>query len=312
MPFRFHRVLLTGANGMLGQAIVERLGSAFPGEVDLLATSRETAPRVQGLDGGYTSLDITDSEALKRIFQDFSPTTVIHCAAMSRADDCERQRDLCWKVNVDATASIAGLCNQYGSRIILLSTDFVFDGKEGPYPENATPAPMTYYGKSKLAAENAVRAAGQDRWAIVRTTLGFGESSSVRRSSFVTWLLTKLENGERVSIPKDQLRTPTYCADLADGVCRILAYEKRGIYNITGREMVTVFEFSQTIAEHFGHDPELIQPTTTAELHPNTPRPLKAGLLILKAESELGYRPRALAEALDQIKAQREIARNPI
>ena len=294
---------------MLGQAITERLSNAFSGEVDLLATSREIAPRMQGLDGGYTALDITDSDSVKRVFQDFSPTTVIHCAAMSRADECEQQRDLCWKTNVDATAHLANLCKQYGSRIMLLSTDFVFDGTDGPYSENAKPHPKTFYGKSKLAAENAVRAAGRDRWSIVRTTLGFGESPTVRRGSFVTWLLNKLEDGERISIPQDQLRTPTYCDDLANGVCRILLYEKRGIYNVTGREVLTVFEFGRIIAEYFGHDPELIQPTMTAALHPDTPRPLKAGLLILKAESELGYHPRPLTETLELIRQQREVAR---
>lgn len=292
----FHRILLTGANGLVGQALVARL-SEVP-EVDLLATSREQTPRYTGGSGGYTPLDVTDAEAVRRVFVDFAPTAVIHCAALSKVDACADDREACWAVNVDATAHLARMCQVHGARFLLLSTDFVFDGEDGPYDERARPAPINFYGRSKLAAENAVRAAGLRRWTIVRTTVGFGAGENLRRGNLGLFLLQRLTEGREVSAPVDQIRTPIYVPDLADGIARTVLLGKNGVYHLAGREILPIWEFAQRMAQVLDLNPDLIVPTTSAELHPDAPRPLKAGLLILKAETELGFKPRPLDEAL--------------
>jgi dTDP-4-dehydrorhamnose reductase len=298
----YQRILLTGANGLIGQALVQRL-SAIP-EVDLLATGRDDRPRFREGSCGYTPLDITDAEAARRLFVDFAPSVVINCAAIAKVEQGEGHKERCWEVNVDAVAALGRLCKAQGARLVQLSTDFVFDGTAGPYDERARPNPINYYGRSKWASENAVRAAGLRRWTIVRTALGFGTGDDLTRSNFGLWLTARLQRGEPTEVCTDQVRTPTYVPDLADGIARAVRLEKNGVYHLSGREIVTVFDLARRLAERFDLDPSLITPTTTAALHPDAPRPLRTGLLILKAETELGYRPRSLDDALDRFGRQ--------
>lgn len=292
----YHRVLVTGANGLVGQAVVRRLGP-LP-EVDLLATSREDAPRFSTSAGGYVPLDVLDEEAVRRLFLDFAPTAVVHCAAFSKVEACEEDRQGCWTVNVDATAHLARLCRQHGAHLVFLSTDFVFDGTAGPYAERDRPNPINFYGRSKLAAENALRAAGLRRWTVVRTTLGYGAGERLRRGNIGTFLVEQLGAGRPTEVPVDQVRTPTYVPDLADGIARIVLFRRTGIYHLGGRELLSVFDFAHLLARRFDFDPDLIRPTTSEALHGKAPRPLRTGLLILKAETELGFRPRPVDDAL--------------
>jgi dTDP-4-dehydrorhamnose reductase len=172
----FPRVLITGADGLVGQALQRRL--AHWREADVLATGLEPVPRMTARPGGYAPLDVTDTAALERAFLDFAPGVVVHAAALSKVEDCEADRERCWAVNVDATAALARLCKRHGARLVLLSTDFLFDGTDGPYAEDDRPAPVNAYGRTKLAAENAVRRSGLGRWTVVRTSLVFGAGRS--------------------------------------------------------------------------------------------------------------------------------------
>jgi dTDP-4-dehydrorhamnose reductase len=298
----YQRILLTGANGLVGQALVERF-STIP-EVDLLATSRDDEPRYTAGSCGYTPLDITDTEAARRLFVDFAPSVVINCAAIAKVEQGEGNKERCWAVNVDAVAALGRLCKAQGARLVQLSTDFVFDGTAGPYDERARPNPINYYGRSKWASENAVRAARLRRWTIVRTALGYGTGHELRRSNFGLWLTERLQRGLVTEVCTDQVRTPTYIPDLAEGIARAVRLNKNGLYHLSGREIISVFDFARRLAERFDLDASLLVPTTTAELHPDAPRPLRTGLLILKAETEFGYKPRPLDDALDHFGQQ--------
>lgn len=303
MPALYQRILLTGANGLVGQALVERL-SAIP-EVDLLATGRDPRPRYTEGSCGYTPLDITDAEAVRRLFVDFAPSVVVNCAAITKVEAGEADRARCWEINVDAVESLSHACKAQGARLVQLSTDFVFDGSAGPYDERARPNPINFYGRSKWASENAVRASGLRRWTVVRTALGYGAGNDLSRSNFGLWLTERLQRGEVTEVATDQIRTPTYIPDLADGIARAVRLNRSGLYHIAGREVISVFDFAQKIAARFDLDPSLLVPTTTAKLHPDAPRPLRTGLLILKAETELGYKPRSIEQALDHFGRRR-------
>ena len=292
----YNRILITGANGLLGQALVARM-SRFP-EYDVLATGRDDAPRYEGGSCGYAPLDITDPEAVHSIFQDFAPNVVINCAAMTEVDRCEANKEACWAVNVRAVETLAEACKALGARLIQVSTDFVFDGEDGPYREDARPDPVNYYGRSKLAAENVAREAGMSKWAIVRTVLVYGTGHHLSRSNIALWLIEQLANGESVHIVTDQWRTPTYVDDLATGIERLVHFEKTGVYHLSGRELLTVHDFAQTIADVFGFDDSLIHPVTSDYFDGAAPRPARTGFIILKAETELDYKPRPLREAL--------------
>ena len=299
------RVLVTGANGLVGQAVVRRLGR-WPG-ADLLATGRAARFAAPGLAGGYAPLDVRDAAAVERVFQDFAPAVVVHCAGTAQVEACEADREACWALNVDATASLAAACRRFGARLVLLSTDFVFSGAAGPYAETDRPDPTGTYGRTKLAAENALVASRLPAWAVVRTTLVYGAPAGPAvRGDFVRWLVGELWAGREVRVASDQVRTPTVDDDLADGVARIVLGGKTGLFHVAGRELVTMLELAHETARVFGLDEALIVPATTAELHPGAPRPLRGGLLILRAESELGFRPRPLAEALAHLKERLE------
>ncbi len=292
----YRRVLITGANGLLGQALVAHL-SRQP-EYDVLATGRDTFPRFANASCGYTALDITAPQEVQRLMQDFTPDVVINCAAMTQVDRCEKERDLCWRVNAEAVEHLARACRRIGARLIQVSTDFVFDGADGPYREDARPDPVNFYGKSKLAAENVTRDAGIDGWAIARTVLVYGTAHNLSRSNIALWVIDKLSKGEPIQVVTDQWRSPTYVNDLANGIERIVRFGKTGIFHLSGREMVSVYDFACTIAHVFDLDASLISPTDHTHFQQPAPRPPRTGFIILKAETELGYKPHPIEDAL--------------
>jgi dTDP-4-dehydrorhamnose reductase len=290
------RVLVTGANGLVGRELVERLG-ASP-DYDVLATGHSLRPRFETASVGYTALDVTDAGAVARIFQDFAPDTVVNLAAMTDVDRCEAERDRCWAVNADAVETLARLCLRTGARLVQVSTDFVFDGlADTLYREDDRPAPVNFYAKAKLAGENAARGAGTDRWAVARTALVFGRPDPSGRSNFVLWVRGRLRRGELT----DQWRTPSYAPDVAAGLERLVRFGKSGLFHVAGREYLSVYDFAVRIARAYGLDEALIAPTDATQFQQKAARPPRTGLLILRAETELGYRPRTLDEALDHL-----------
>jgi dTDP-4-dehydrorhamnose reductase len=281
---------------MLGQELVRLMGRKP--EYDLLATGRDAEPRFSGGSCGYTRLDITDDTAVERLFDDFEPDVVINAAAMTQVDACETDRELCWKVNADAVDTLARCCRDHGARLLQISTDFVFDGQDGPYREDARPNPVSYYGRSKLAGENNARGAGTDRWAIIRTVLVYGAPQADARSNFVTWVYSKLQAGEHIRVVTDQWRTPTWVVDLADAVERVVRFRKSGIYHVSGRELMSVHAFAHRIARVAGLDASLIGEADKTTFSQPAERPAKTGFIILKSETELGFRPHDIETAI--------------
>lgn len=281
---------------MLGQSMV-RLLSRFP-EYDVLATGRDAKPRFSGGSGGYVPLDVCDFDAVRAIFADFTPGVVVNCAAMTAVDACELEKELCWRVNVDAVEHLAKCCLASGTRLVQISTDFVFDGRNGPYREQDRPDPVNFYGKSKLAAENFVRGAGLDRWAIVRTVLVYGTGEHLGRTNIALWVVDKLSAGERIRVVTDQYRSPTYVDDLASGVERVVRFGKTGVFHVSGRNIMSVYDFACRVADVFDLDSSLIEPTDGEAFRQPAARPASTGFIILKAETELGYKPRTVEGAL--------------
>jgi dTDP-4-dehydrorhamnose reductase len=296
----FCRVLVTGSNGLLGQTLVDLLGR-YP-EYDVLATARDESLKGRLPSCGYVPMDICDFDAVKNVLRDFAPDVVVNCAAMTAVDRCETERDECWQANVDAVEHLARRCNESGTRLVQLSTDFVFNGDSGPYREDDVPEPVNFYGKSKLAAENAVRRAGLDSWTVVRTVLVYGTAPELSRSNIALWVIDQLSSGKRIRVVSDQKRTPTYVKDLARGIEKTIRYAKGGVYHVSGRELVTVHEFALHIADAFDLDRSLIDEATSIEIGQPAPRPPHTGFIILKAETELGYHPSPMQAALADLR----------
>ena len=298
----YRRILITGANGLLGQELVAVL-SRHP-DFDVLATGRNDNLFAAGSSCGYTQLDITNQKAVKDLVGDFTPDVIVNCAAMTHVDHCENEKQLCWDVNVEAVEYLARTCKQHGAKLVHISTDFVFDGEHGPYREGDRPNPVNFYGKSKLAAENAVRKAGLLNWAIVRTVLLFGTGKNMSRSNIILWIIDQLSKGQNIRIVDDQWRTPTYAPDLAMGIQKLVRYDKQGVYHLSGREFISIYDLALKVAAVFDLESSLIERANSRSFSQTAARPPITGFIILKAESEFGYRPRTIEQALAHLGAR--------
>ena len=296
-----NRILITGSNGMLGQRTVQFYSSKE--NIELLTTSVEENSVVDSVD--YISSDIKNRDSIKKVIHDYYPDFIVHTAAFTNVDLSEKLREDAWKINVKGVEYIAEAARAIDAHIIHISTDYIFDGKDGPYSENALPNPVGYYGRTKFASENALRISGTF-FTILRTNVLYGIAPN-SRPDFVRWVINSLEKKENIRIVKDQINNPTFIDDLVQGINKIIEFRKTGTFNIGGKEFLSRYDFTLRIAEYFNLNKNLITPITTEELKQPARRPLKSGLLILKAETELGYKPHTIIESLAAIKKELDL-----
>ena len=291
------RVLVVGANGMLGQRIIKFFSEHE--NTALLGCSIE--PEAVYSNADYVCCDISKRESIKKTVYDFYPDVIVNAAAYTNVDKSESERELAWKINVKGVEYLAEMCRVIDAHLIHISTDYIFDGVKGPYGENATPNPLGYYGRTKLAAENALKISGALH-TILRTNVLYGAANS--RPDFVRWVVNSIRNGNQIRIVTDQINNPTFIDDLVQAISKVIEFGKQGIYNIGGKEFLSRFEFTLRIADFFKLDKDFITPILTPELHQPAPRPLKSGLIILKAETELSYCPHSINESLAAMKKE--------
>lgn len=293
------RILITGANGLLGQAVSKMFFHETEHEV--LLTSVEEAKYILNSQS-YSRLDITKKDDVKKLASEFLPDLMINCAAFTNVDLCESERELSWKINVDAVKNLIIAARIHGSKIIHFSTDYVFDGRNGPYSEEDTPNPISFYGREKLASENALKTSDIP-YVIIRTLVLYGTGVNVK-PNFALWLIDSLKNGMPVNVVTDQISNVTMIEDLALGALKISDRGCTGIYNIAGSDILSRFDFAMNLCEVFGFDKKLVRPILTKDLNQPAPRPLKSGLTTYKAESELAFKPMDSVEGLQLLKYQ--------
>jgi dTDP-4-dehydrorhamnose reductase len=204
---------------------------------------------------------------------------------------------------VEAVKYISDAAAKNKSFLIHLSTDFIFDGKGGPYDEHAKAKPLSYYGESKLAAEKIILKC-KSKWAIVRTILVFGIAYDMSRSNIILWVKKSLEEGKNIQVVNDQFRTPTLAEDLAMGCYLIMENQATGIFNISGKEMLTPYDMAVKTADFFKLDKTLITKTDSTKFKQPAVRPLRTGFIIEKAMNELGYDPHSFEEGIQMLSEQ--------
>lgn len=298
-------ILVTGSNGLIGQKVVHLL--ADRPAIDVVAWSRgpNRHPRKAGY--VYETVELLDGDLVRAKLQELTPDAIIHCAAMSQADACEADPEACHYANVGTVEHLVVGTHGLDTQLVLLSTDFVFDGAAGPYREDAEPAPLNVYGKSKLTAEQVLLRQNQPV-TVLRTALVYGHAPHLTRSNLVLWVVDSLQKETPIRVVSDQFRTPTLAEDIADACAAAVLGRKTGIYHVSGAEEVSVFEMAQRTALVFGLNAGLISPIETAQLNEAAKRPLKTGFVILKAQTELGFQPHGLDAGLARVKAQLERA----
>jgi dTDP-4-dehydrorhamnose reductase len=294
------RILVTGSNGLLGQKLTSLLDQSL--EVDTIATARKKL-NFPISRGAFAALDVTNEHQVEDVVGHWKPDVIVHTAAMTQVDQCETERDICWKNNVTAVEYLSNACKKSLTHFIHISTDFIFDGTAGPLDESATPHPLSYYGASKLASEEIVKNS-KIEWTILRTVLVYGVTPDMSRSNIVLWVKKSLEEGKTIQVVSDQWRTPTLAEDLAQG-CSLAATKKaKGIYHVSGDEMMTPYDIAFRTAEFFHLDKSLIKKTDSNHFKQPAVRPLRTGFIIEKAKRELGYRPHTFEEGLGVVAEQ--------
>ncbi len=288
-------ILITGANGLLGQKLVELL--VQQSTVDLIATAKGENRLPNSAGYRYVSLDITNSGEVNTVFDTYQPDVVIHTAAMTNVDTCETDQTGCELLNVTAVAYLIEACQKHDTFLCHLSTDFIFDGTDGPYTEEAIPNPISVYGASKLRAEKLLETSSI-RWAIARTVLVFGIVSDMSRTNIILWVKKSLEEGKQINVVTDQFRTPTLAEDLAMGCWLIAHKEAQGIFNISGSDFLTPYEMAIKTANFYGLPVELIKQADSSTFSQPAKRPPRTGFILDKARRELGYQPRTFDEGI--------------
>lgn len=294
-------VLVTGSNGLLGQKITERLLAT--NQFNLVATSKGPNRYPSKAGYQYAEMDILDPDNVKAVVEKYQPDAIIHTAAMTNVDTCETAQELAYQLNVVAVKTLVALCELHNIQLVHLSTDFIFDGAHGPYDELAAPNPLSYYGITKLEAEEVIKGSAC-RWAILRTIIVYGIVSDMSRSNIVLWAKGALEKGSPINVVNDQWRMPTLAEDLAD--CCLLAVEKdaRGVYNASGKDMMSIVELVRRVAAFWNLDESLISEVGSATLNQVAKRPVRTGFILDKTIKDLGYRPRSFEEGLAIIDEQ--------
>jgi dTDP-4-dehydrorhamnose reductase len=288
-------ILVTGSNGLLGQKITEHILRTK--QFNLIATSKgaNRYPIKEGY--SYAEMDILNPEQALEVIQKFKPDAIIHTAAMTNVDTSHTQPELAHQLNVLAVKTLVDIAASENIQFIHLSTDFIFDGADGPYDEEAEANPLSHYGKTKLEGELVVKNSAA-HWVIIRTILVYGIVSDMSRSNIVLWAKGALESNKPINVVNDQWRMPTLAEDLAEGC--LLAVEKgaQGIFNISGKDMMSVSELVAKVADYWKLDKSMMNEISSAGLNQAAKRPVKTGFILDKAINELGYQPRSFQEGL--------------
>jgi dTDP-4-dehydrorhamnose reductase len=301
------RILITGSNGLLGQKLVHLL---LRRDDFLIFACSKGANRISEKNGyTYFELDISSEEEVKKIMSDLKPDVIINTAAMTNVDACELNPAECRKINVDAVSyfidAINILKNEHhlDPHFIHLSTDFVFDGTDGPYAEDDKPNPLSIYARSKYDSEQLL-INSKIKWAIARTIIVYGVAEEMSRSNVVLWVKSALEKGEQIKIVDDQFRMPTLAEDLAEGCLQIADRNATGIFHLSGKDFMSILELAHRVADFFNLDKSLISPSKSSDIKQPAKRPPRTGFILDKPVRELNYNPHSFEEGLGVIAKQ--------
>ena len=285
------KILVTGATGFLGRTLL-----SLEGEAEWIGCGRR--PSAEGIP--YRQVDLADRKAVAALVAELAPDWVINAAAMTDVDGCEKDARAAQQANVDIPENLAAVCGATGAGLVHISTDYVFDGKRGPYGEGDAANPLSCYGQLKLESEGILKK--MERVLVVRTLWLYGYVPQVG-SNFLTWMLGSLSSGQPLRVFADQWGNPTYSRDLARALVALCGQEARGLLHVGGATFMTRWEMAREIACFFGIDGALIEPVPTRAAELPAERPLRSGLRTDALEAALGRRPMSFAEGLQCLAA---------
>lgn len=277
---REDRMLVTGGNGLLGKEITRFFAKRY----DVIPTD-------------LADCDVTSATECREVIGTFRPRTVVHCAGYTAVDRAESEPEAAFTLNEGGTRNVALACREHRALLVTFSTDYVFDGtSERPYIEEDPTAPLSAYGRSKLAAEEAVREVSPE-FLLLRTQWLFG----LHGRNFAQSILERAGKGEKLAVVSDQMGSPTYTLDLAEALGRLLDAGARGIFHFSNEGETSFFGYAAFLLEHSGRGDIPVAPLSTGDLPRDrypAPRPLYAVLSKEKYRKETGVSPRRWEDAV--------------
>ena len=284
-------ILVTGGSGQLGMSLKKIFNSKY----EIICATRDMKLARSGI-----YLDVTNPMLFREVLSTTNPDLVINLAALTNVDFCERNPALAYSVNL---GGVDNLINAFKGPIIHLSTDYVFDGNNGPYMEEDSTNPLNVYGSSKLASEKLLLDHSENSL-VIRTNVLYDYSSN-SPASFLNWVIDSLGQEKGINVVEDQWNNPTWASSLAIVIDRAIDIGLSGLVHWGDNDWVSRYDFANKIADIFDLKRSLIKPISTSELKQDAIRPLKSGLKTDYAQNALNLEPPKIEECLNAIMIQK-------
>jgi dTDP-4-dehydrorhamnose reductase len=282
--------LVIGASGLVGQSLLELLRKFQ--QADAVGTyARHPRP-------GLLLLDIASAVEVRDRLITLRPSTIFLPGALTHVDHCEEHPDEAFRVNAEGVRHVAREASRLGAKLIFYSTDYVFDGKSGPYDEEASVNPINIYGHSKLEGEKVVRDTLDDHLIIRTTGVYDWEPES---NNFAMQIYRRVQQASRVTAASDQVSNPTLAEYLAEATMELLRQGARGTVHVAGKDLVPRSEFAETLVRTFGGNPDRVVAVTTPSLKQKAARPLQGGLKTEKVARLLGREAMGLEDGMKRL-----------
>ena len=282
---RSKTILIIGVNGFLGSNILQLRKTKEVRDLNYQFLAADIENSNVPIDITFYHINITNPQDTLKKIEIISPDVILLTAAMTNVDQNEVDKDLAITINTEGPKNVLEACKKTNSKLIFMSTDFIFDGisKEGNYNENDTPNPLSYYAKTKYEAEQAI-INSEIEYTICRTAVLYGWNKE--KQNFITWVISKLQQNEPIQIVTDQLNSPTFVKNLAEILIKLIEKDAKGIYHTVGDCTLNRYEMALKCAEIFNLKKELISPIESIEQ--KAIRPKNAGLNISKLKGLIG------------------------
>ncbi len=283
------KFLVTGSAGLVGSQVVKDLTKSTD---QTYSCYHKSKPEF----GIPTPMDLGNFDDITRITQKIKPDVIIHLAAITNVDLCEKEKEFALKINAKATEVLSKEAARQRAFFVYVSTDYVFDGKMGMKRENDIPNPVDYYGESKLAGEKAIMQSASS-WCIARTSTPFGLHP--QKKSFPVWVAENLHANKEINVVADQFTSPTYVPNLSRMIIEIATRQIVGVIHLAGATRISRYEMAQQVSDKLNLDKKLLKSSTIDKMNWIAKRPKDSSLDVSFATSILKERPLSIDESLD-------------
>ncbi len=283
------KFLVTGASGLVGRQVIHDISKT---EDEVYSAYHESKPEV----GIPTKLDLNCIDKIPDTLEKVNPDSIIHLAALTNVDICEKEKELAMKLNATATEVLSKQAAKQKAFFVYVSTDYVFDGKNGMKKETDPPNPVNFYGKTKLEGEKSVMNLASS-WCIARTSTPYGIHA--KRKSFPLWVAEQLQNHNEIKAIIDQFTSPTYVPNLSRMLIEIAKRQIVGIIHLAGATRISRYEVAELVADKLNFDKKLLKPVNLDNMNWPAKRPKDSSLDVAKAFSILNEKPFIIDQGLD-------------